>query len=127
MTKVSLIFKSYANAIDINVLLQRLPALVIALWLGVISISLFPHLNIIEGGFLFLFFLISTLLIESALNPKKIKNKNIAQAIRTLGYRNYKILILIHIMNTMPVNWKVNRQKSCWRNSMRPGKKLSIN
>jgi hypothetical protein len=60
-----------------------------------------PRLNIIEGGFLFLFFIISSLLIESALNPIKIKNKEIAQAIRTLGYKNYKILISLHIAITI--------------------------
>jgi hypothetical protein len=82
-------------------LLQRLPALVIAFWLGIISISMIPHLNIVEGGILFLLFFISCLLIDSALNPKKIKNTKIAQAIRTIGYKNYKILILFHLIITL--------------------------
>jgi hypothetical protein len=97
MSKTALIIRSYANAIDPGALLQRLPAIVIALWLGVISISMIPQMNILEGGFMFLFFLISTLLLESAFNPKKIKNKKIAQAIRTLGYKNYKFLIIFHL------------------------------
>ncbi len=101
MTQVFNIFKSYIHAINPGDLLQRLPALVIALWLGVISISIIPHVHILEGGFLFLFFFITCLLIDSAMNPNKIKNPDIAQAIRSLGYRNYKITIGIHLLITI--------------------------
>ncbi len=60
-----------------------------------------PHYNIIEGGILFLLFLISCLLIDSAYNPRKIKNTDIAHALHTIGYKNYKILIIIHLTITI--------------------------
>lgn len=98
MTRITRIIQSYGQAIDVPELMQRLPALVISLWLGIISIAMIPHLHIIEGGILFLLFFISCLLIDSVFNPQKIKNLKIAQAVRTIGYKNYKFLILGHII-----------------------------
>jgi hypothetical protein len=95
------ILQSYGQAIDFSELIQRLPALVIALWLGIISMAMIPHYNVIEGGILFLLFLISCLLIDSAFNPRKIKNTEIAHALRTIGYKNYKILIIVHLAITI--------------------------
>ncbi len=93
--------QSYGRAINISEILRRLPALVIALWLGIISMSMIPQMNIVEGGILFLLFLVSCLLIDSIFNPKKIRNPQIAKAIRTFGYKNYALLILVHFCLTI--------------------------
>ena len=95
--------RSYSRAINLTEILQRLPAIMIALWLGVISISMIPQLQIIEGGILFILFLSSCLLIDSMLNPKKIRDIKTAQALRTIGVKNYTVLIIIHLCATVIV------------------------
>ncbi len=101
MTKVSTLFRSYGSAANLSIVAQRLPALLIALWLGVISISMIPRLNIIEGGVLFVLFLVSCLLIDSLLNPKRLKNPKIASAIQAFGFKNYAGLIIVHLVVTI--------------------------
>ncbi|MCK5560526.1 MAG: DUF116 domain-containing protein [Thermoplasmata archaeon] len=101
MTKVSTLFRSYGSAANLSIVAQRLPALLIALWLGVISISMIPRLNIIEGGVLFVLFLVSCLLIDSLLNPKRLKNPKIASAIQAFGVKNYTGLIIVHLVVTI--------------------------
>jgi hypothetical protein len=101
MTKISTLFRSYGSAANLSIVAQRLPALLIALWLGVISISMIPKLNIIEGGVLFVLFLVSCLLIDSLLNPKRLKNPKIASAIKAFGFKNYAGLIIVHLVITI--------------------------
>jgi hypothetical protein len=97
MTKLSYILRSYGSAANLSEVAQRLPALMIALWLGVISISMIPRLNIVEGGILFILFFISCLLIDSLLNPKRLKQPRVGSAVRIIGFRNYAALILLHL------------------------------
>lgn len=101
MTKITSILRSYGSAANLSEIAQRLPALMIALWLGVISISMIPRLNIIEGGILFILFFLSCLLIDSLLNPKRLKNPKIGNAIQTIGFKNYAALIIFHISLTI--------------------------
>jgi hypothetical protein len=67
----------------------------------VISIALVPKMNLLEGGILFVFFLVSCLMIDSVFNPRKIKSPKIAQALRFIGYKNCFILVLFHISITL--------------------------
>lgn len=60
-----------------------------------------PKLNIIEGGVLFVLFLVSCLLIDSLLNPKRLKNPKIASAIKAFGFKNYAGLIIVHLVITI--------------------------
>lgn len=60
-----------------------------------------PRLNIIEGGSLFLFFIISCLLIDSVFNPNRLKNPKVAHAVQVIGSKNYMILIAIHFSITL--------------------------
>lgn len=101
MTKITTLVKSYGSAANLSEVVQRLPALLIALGLGVISISMVPKLNIIEGGILFLFFFVSCLLIDSVMNPKRLKNPKIASAIQAFGFKNYAALIGVHLIVTI--------------------------
>lgn len=101
MTKITTLVRSYGSAANFSEVAQRMPALLIALGLGVISISMIPRLNIIEGGILFLFFLVSCLLIDSVLNPKRLKNPKIASAIQAFGFKNYAALIVVHLVITI--------------------------
>ncbi len=101
MTKTITVLRSYGSAANLSGVLQRLPAIIIALWLGVISISMIPKLNVIEGGILFILFFISCLLIDSLFNPKRLKSPKVANAIQAIGLKNYIFLIGIHISVTI--------------------------
>jgi hypothetical protein len=101
MTKFASLFRSYGSAANLSEVASRLPAIMIALWLGVLSISMVPRLNLLEGGVLFILFFISCLLIDSLLNPRRLKNPKVGNAIQVIGSRNYAVLIGIHIVITL--------------------------
>ena len=101
MTKIISLLRSYGSAANLSEVASRLPAIMIAIWLGVISISMVPRLNIIEGGVVFILFFASCLLVDSVLNPKRLKNLKVGNAIQVIGSRNYKVLIIFHLAITL--------------------------
>ncbi|WP_455391545.1 DUF116 domain-containing protein [[Eubacterium] cellulosolvens] len=101
MSKITTLVRSYGSVANLSEVAARLPALLIALLLGVISITMIPRFYIIEGGVLFVLFIISCLLIDSLLNPKRLKNPRIGEAIQAIGSKNYVALIIIHLSVTL--------------------------